>query len=288
MSNYYTNTCCMGNVLLSIIIPCYNHGQYLMEAINCFPDYWHQEKYEIVIINDGSTETHTLETLQELARQGYRVIHQQNQGLCSARNNGINASAGKYILPLDSDDKVSIQYIYEAIEILENQPEYTVVYCDGEYFNAKTGPWIIGEFNLQRLMLWNYMHVSAVFRREAWQKVGGYDMNLNRLGFEDWDLWLSIAFTGGKFYYLKKSLFAYRISPNSMVRSFTGSKYKQMQDYIHQKHRTYLSRDHLNNHLVLFMKRSKRLWIKLFLRIYFPGYLSKLVKKGKVDDVNIF
>ncbi len=278
----------MGNVQLSIIIPCYNHGQYLMEALSCFPDYRQQEDYEITIVNDGSTDAHTLAVLDKVEQQGYRVIHQQNQGLCSARNNGINASKGKYILPLDSDDKVSVQLIYEAIEILENNEAYAVVYSDGEYFGAKEGPWLIGEFNLQRLMLWNYMHASAVFRREAWEKIGGYDINLNRLGFEDWDLWLSIAFSGGKFYYLKKSLFSYRISPNSMVRSFTGGKYKQMQEYIYQKHRAYLSKDHLNNHLVLYMKRSKRLWIKLFLRIYFPGYLAGLVKKGKINDVNIF
>lgn len=277
----------MNPIRLSVIIPCYNHGHYLMETLNCFPDYHKQDDYEIIIVDDGSTDHVTHTVLKQVKSMGYRVIHQTNQGLSSARNTGIAAAKGAYILPLDSDDKVSPVLIDEAIVILDNHPEYTVVYSDGEYFDAKEGPWIIGEFNLQRLMLWNYMHAGAVFRRTAWEQVGGYDANLNHLGFEDWDLWLSIAFSGGKFWYLQRSLFSYRISADSMVQRFTGTQYKRMQDYISQKHSAYLSTDHLNNHLIVFMKRTKRLWVKLFLRVYFPGYLAKLVKRGKINSKNI-
>lgn len=274
-------------IQLSVIIPCYNHGQYLMETLACFPDYNKQRRYEIVIVNDGSTDERTLARLSQLEEAGYHVIHQPNQGLSSARNNGILASKGKYILPLDSDDKVSARLIEEAITILDNHPEYAVVYADGEYFDARQGPWIVGDFNLQRLMLWNYMHAMAVYRRSAWEQVGGYDTNLNHLGFEDWDLWLSIAFSGGKFYYLKKFRFSYRVTANSMVRQFTNEKYKRMQEYIKEKHRLYLSDDQLNDHLIRCLKRSGKLWIKLFLRIYFPKYLAKLVEKGKLDSANI-
>ena len=258
-----------------------------METLSCFPAYHEQGYYEIVIVDDGSTDDATTALLRNVERLGYRVIYQANQGLCSARNTGIIASKGEYILPLDSDDKVSLELIDEAIAILDSRSEYAVVYSDGEYFGAKEGTWTIGEFNLQRLMLWNYMHASAVFRRTAWEKVGGYDTNLNHLGFEDWDLWLSIAFSGGKFHYVRKPLFSYRINATSMVRQFTGAKYKQMQDYINMKHCDYLGYDYVNTHLVLFMKRSKKLWIKLFLRMYFPGYLAKLQKKGKVESMNI-
>lgn len=275
------------HVRLSVIIPCYNHGQYLMEALQCFHGYQEQSQYEVIVVNDGSTDEATVNLLKQVERLGFRVIHQQNQGLSSARNNGINASKGEYILPLDSDDKISVDLISEAVDILDKHPECTVVYSDGEYFGAKTGPWIVGEFNLQRLMLWNYMHAAAVFRRTAWEQAGGYDTNLNHLGFEDWDLWLSIAFSGGKFHYLPKNLFSYRITPDSMVRRFTGTQYKRMQDYIKQKHHVYLSSEHLNNHLVLFMKRSKLLWLKLFLRTYFPKYFTKLVERGKLDSTNI-
>src|SRR5690606_3506720 len=250
----------------------------------CFPNYQEQNEYEIIVVNDGSTDKATVALLKQVEALGFRVVHQQNQGLSSARNNGINAAKGEYILPLDSDDKISLDLINEAIAILDSHPEYAVVYSDGEYFEAKKGPWVVGEFNLQRLMLWNYMHAAAVFRRAAWEQVGGYDTNLNHLGFEDWDLWLSIAFSGGKFYYLPKNLFSYRITKNSMVRRFTETKYDIMQKHIWNKHSSYLSRHHLTERLAMNIRHNKRLWLKLFLRTYFPSFLTKLADKGKIDS----
>lgn len=279
----------MNHIRLSVIVPCYNHGQYLMETLSCFPDYRHQNLYEVIVINDGSTDAITLSILnKEVVKMGMRVIHQQNQGLSSARNNAIKVAKGDYILPLDSDDKISLELVNQSIDILDNHPDIAVVYSDGEYFDAKEGPWIIGEFNLQRLMLWNYMHSGSVFRRKSWENVGGYDTNLNHLGFEDWDLWLSIAFSGGKFYYLPTPLFSYRITENSMVRRFTKKKYEIMQEYILKKHNNYLSGHYLTERLALNIKQNKRLWLKLFLRVYFPSFLARLADKRKIDSTSLF
>lgn len=278
----------MESVRLSVVIPCYNHGKYLMDALDCFPDYVKQKKYEIIIVDDGSTDPETLSVLERLKHENYRIIRQPNQGLSSARNAGIVQARGEYIYPLDSDDKVSVGFFDEAIAILDNHPEFTVVYSDGEYFGTRQGPWVVGEFNLQRLMIWNYLHSGAVFRKEAWQRIGGYDTNLNHMGFEDWDLWLSIAFSGGKFHYLHHTGYSYRITPDSMVRRFSKEKYRQMHDYIKTKHSTYLSDEHINVHLVTVMKRSKKLWLKLLLRVYFPKLLSFLVKKKIFDSEKIF
>lgn len=279
----------MKNIEVSVIIPCYNHGHYLMETLQCFPDSpADHHRYELIIVNDGSTDPDTLSVLAEVEEKGFCVIHQHNQGLSSARNAGISAAQGRYILPLDSDDKISLDFIYEAIDILDADSTYAVVYSDGEYFDAKTGPWIVGEFNLQRLMLWNYMHACAVFRKEAWERAGGYDTNLNYLGFEDWDLWLAIAFSGGKFFYLQKPLFSYRITENSMVRQFTSETYDKMLAYIRTKWHAYLSREHLTERLAINMKLNKRLWFKLFLRVYFPKLLTRLADKGRIDTPHVF
>jgi glycosyltransferase involved in cell wall biosynthesis len=273
---------------LSVVIPCYNQGRFLQDALGCFPDYFSQTRYEIIIVNDGSTDPTSIDSLEKAETAGFRVIHQQNQGLCSARNNGIRASRGHLILPLDGDDKIDCKLISEAICIFNQHPGYDVVYCDGAYFGAKTGPWIIGEFNLQRLLLWNYFHVSAVFRKAAWERVGGYDEKLNYLGFEDWDFWLSVIKTGGKFYYLRKQLFEYRISEGSMVSRFTADHYEKLQQYIYTKHSDYFSKKYLSDHLAVQFKLNKLLWLKLFMKVYFPGLLEKLVKKGKINSANIF
>ena len=77
-------------VLLSVIIPCYNHGKYIREAIQTVLDSADEHyPYEIIIVNDGSTDEYTIETLGRLAAEGYTVIHQQNMGLSAARNTAI-------------------------------------------------------------------------------------------------------------------------------------------------------------------------------------------------------
>ena len=169
----------MNSPRLSVIIPCYNQGKYIMDTLSCFDDYHQQDTYELIIVDDGSKDEKTLSVLKQIASEGYQVIYQSNQGVSSARNNGIQHARGEYILPLDGDDMLSKEYIYEGITILDEHPEYAVVYCDGQYFGDKTGPWKVGSFNLQRLMLWDYIHVSGIYRKSAWAKVGGYDTHLN-------------------------------------------------------------------------------------------------------------
>jgi len=94
------------NPRISIIIPCYNHGQYVREAISSVEKCTDKNLYEMIIVNDGSTDSFTLEEMGRLANDGYYVINQVNQGLGRTRNNGIKAAKGEYILPLDSDNRV--------------------------------------------------------------------------------------------------------------------------------------------------------------------------------------
>jgi glycosyltransferase involved in cell wall biosynthesis len=89
--------------VISIIIPCYNQGQYILDAISSVEQYPDNSVYEIIIINDGSTDEISITVLKSLEEKGYHVLNQNNQGLSMARNNGIAIAKGKYILPLDAD-----------------------------------------------------------------------------------------------------------------------------------------------------------------------------------------
>jgi glycosyltransferase involved in cell wall biosynthesis len=85
------------NIRLSIVIPCFNDGQFLKEAIasvEACPD----QIYEIIIINDGSTDLLTRQVLNELRSNGYQVVDQSNQGAAAARNTGVRLAKGDYIL----------------------------------------------------------------------------------------------------------------------------------------------------------------------------------------------
>ncbi|MES2446548.1 MAG: glycosyltransferase family A protein [Bacteroidota bacterium] len=272
----------MNKPIISVIIPCFNQGGYLLELLDCFPNYQDQSIYEIIIVDDGSSDEYTISVFSELEKNGMHIIHQNNKGVCVARNVGIRSAIGKYIFAIDGDDKICIEFIYKVIEIFENNPEFSVIYANGEYFGSKEGPWNVGEFNLQRLMLWNYLPSGSAFRKAAWEQVNGFDSKAG--GLEDWDFWLSIAFNGGKFYYLEKSLFSYRVLPNSTIRSVTTGKYRILLDYLENKHQSFLGNEHLSNHFALKFKNNKKLWMKLFLKIYFPKFLNKLVSRGSLDS----
>ena len=124
---------------VSIIVPCYNHGKYIMDTVNSVEQIKDKDLYELIIINDGSTDEFTNQQCRELQAKGYNVVFQQNQGLARTRNNAIKLSTGKYILPLDSDNKIRPEYVYKGIEILDSRKDISIVYGNAAYFGDQQG-----------------------------------------------------------------------------------------------------------------------------------------------------
>lgn len=105
--------------LVSIIIPVYNRGKMVIEAIkSCLRQTY--QNIEIVVVNDGSTDD-TLEKIEELQEQyaNIKIISQANQGVSKARITGLNNANGEYIMFLDSDDLISKNYVYSLVQALE-------------------------------------------------------------------------------------------------------------------------------------------------------------------------
>lgn len=224
------------NPKLSIIIPCYNHGIYLDEAISSVIQSQSIFDYEIIIVNDGSTDEHTLNVLNGLDRTKYKIIHQLNQGLAAARNNGISIAKGKYILPLDSDNKLHNNYLAKAIQILENDSSIDVVYGNPMFFGNESGVRRIGEVRTSEMIDCNRIDACAVFKKTIWQKAGGYDGSMPAMGNEDWEFWINIILNGGKLYYLDDICFYYRVVIDSMSVTTTRPSFEENKDYIYKKH----------------------------------------------------
>jgi len=125
--------------LVSIIIPCYNQGRYLAESIGSVlaSDF---TELEIIVVDDGSTEPETRRILDMLEYPKTRLIRRANGGLAAARNSGIAEAQGRYILPLDADDRIGPEYLGQAVAALEADPQLGVVYCRAERFGARVGP----------------------------------------------------------------------------------------------------------------------------------------------------
>ncbi|XCN74708.1 MAG: glycosyltransferase [Candidatus Electrothrix aestuarii] len=202
---------------ISVVIPCYNQGIFVDEAINSvLVQTW--QDFEIIVVNDGSTDSFTDSHLRKLDFPKTRVLHTTNQGLASARNNGIREAQGEYILPLDADDRIGPTYLEQAIRLLDNDPELGIVYCKAQLFGDVATEWLLPEFSLQRILLDNIIFCTAFFRKSDWETAGGFDSAMI-YGWEDYDFWLSLLEMGRKVVQIQDILFYYRVAADSMVRA---------------------------------------------------------------------
>ena len=180
----------MKNGLVSVIVPCYNQGDYLSEALDSVICQTYPE-WECIIINDGSTDqTETIAKEYCQKNNRIRYIYQENAGVIAARNHAIAESSGEFILPLDADDRISSSYLVKAVHVLQSDPNCKVVYGKGWLTGEKNEPFILPPFSIEGLLRDNCIFNSAVFRRQDFDSVGGYNPNMKD-GYEDWNLWLS-------------------------------------------------------------------------------------------------
>jgi GT2 family glycosyltransferase len=164
------------------------------------------------------------------------IIFQSNKGLGAAR---MLRGCGKgFVLPLDSDNKITLDYIAEGLKVMDQNPDVAVAYANAKYFGEKEGIWAPGPFNQQRLMLSNYIDACALIRKTVLARVGNYDTGMKYMGWEDWDLWLRISFAGYKFMYIDKVLFHYRVLGHSMSKEVYNSyeKPNTLENYVSGKY----------------------------------------------------
>lgn len=223
--------------LVSIIIPCFNQGQYLAESIGSVLASDHDE-LEIIVVDDGSTDPATITLLEQLNYPKTRLIRQENRGLAGARNRGIAEAQGLYILPLDADDRIDPRYISQAVAALEADQRLGIVYCRAEKFGAEQGPWQLAPFSRWRMGLGNIIFCSALYRRADWLQVGGYDETLRR-GWEDWDFWLSLLELGRRVRCLDLVGFHYRKQATSMAAGMGHQLKARLHFRMLDQHRAY-------------------------------------------------
>nr|WP_238480678.1 glycosyltransferase family A protein [Desulforadius tongensis] len=217
--------------LVSVVIPCYNHGKYLKDAINTVREQTYK-KTEIIVVNDGSTDKYTLDVIKEIsnAEPDVIVINQENSGLAAARNAGINKAKGEYILPLDADDLLEKDFLSKTVDILNNHPDVGFVYTWVKYFGAADGIWQTPEYDHVHLLVTNLCTAASLFRHNAFDQVGGYNTDMV-YGFEDWDFWIALSKHGWRGWCVKEPLFLYRqhgqgsmLSSSQEYREFLVSK----------------------------------------------------------------
>jgi glycosyltransferase involved in cell wall biosynthesis len=221
---------------ISIIIPCYNSGDYLPDAIASVELYQNPDDYEVIIINDGSTDQKTLVLLKQLELR-HIVIHQDNKGPAAARNAGVNVSNADYLLFLDSDNKIRPNYIKLGIELLKAERDLDILYGNPHFFgDIGKRLFVPQDFEMNVLIAGNYIDMCAVIRKSVWEKLNGFDEDRILIRHEDWDFWIRAGAAGFKFYHIKETLFDYRVRKNSLMGELDNNRFQQILVYLYNKH----------------------------------------------------
>ncbi len=201
---------------ISVVMPVYNAGEYLAEAIDSILNQSYVD-FEFIIIDDGSSDG-TLSILQHYAENETRIklISRHNKGLIFTLNEGVSIAQGDFIARMDQDDISLPKRFEKQLDFLINHPEHVAIGClttlidsDGDIITP-FGEWLthdeIDKAHIQCIG-GAIAHPSAMIRKDGLLKVGGYSEKYKDA--EDIDLWLKLAEVG-KLANLKERLFLYR------------------------------------------------------------------------------
>jgi glycosyltransferase involved in cell wall biosynthesis len=221
---------------VSVIIPCRNSGFTLLKTINSLERQTYKD-FEIIIINDGSTEKLTVKILKIFSKnKKIRLYNIKNRGLAVARNVGIKYSSSEFVTFLDSDDFIAPNALKEYVKFLDENKDISFVYSNIVNTNYFKGS-LKKNFNFFEQLFTNQIPYSICIRRIVYNKVGLYDENMPEMGFEDWEFNIRISKFNYKGFSIDKDLFFYNVSERGMLRSVSLSKFKEIYQYIRNKHK---------------------------------------------------
>lgn len=224
---------------ISIIIPCYNHGEFIEKAVYSALEQTYPNK-EIIIIDDGSN-TQTKKVLQKMKPKIDLLITQKNQGVVIARNEGVRMAKGNYILTLDADDYFEPGFLEKAVKILDANKKVGIVTCWSSVENSSCEQTRISKptgANAFEGLFHNNASASILFRKRCWEEVDGYDNNLS-MGYEDWEFGIAIGKKGWEIHVIPEILFHYRNLPDSRNKK-ARKYYPEIRRYVYKKHKDLL------------------------------------------------
>ncbi|HEY9841478.1 MAG TPA: glycosyltransferase family A protein, partial [Candidatus Obscuribacterales bacterium] len=205
---------------VSVVIPCYNHGHYLADAVHSI---LHQEysDVEILIVDDGSTDD-TAEVCKRLLaaypERAIGVLHQANSGQPAIPwSRGMERARGEYFLCLSADDLLSPQTLGAYVDFLDRYPAFSLAYPRVYGFGDMHELIPPQPYDPLQLLRWNFIGGSPLYRRAAWEAAGGLATNVS--SHEDWDLWIRFAETGHFGWQVDAATLYFRVHAGNLVQS---------------------------------------------------------------------
>jgi hypothetical protein len=217
---------------ISIIVPCYNYGQYLSLTLSSVYEQTF-ENWECIIIDDGSTDN-SAEVAMQWVKKDPRFIYikQDNAGLSAARNTGLKNAKGNYIQFLDADDLIEPKKLEYQLNILGNNEAEEVVYSSfvfQDVSNQRYGPephhYTAPKKDILHALIfeWEYGFIMPIhcflFPKKTLEKIGGFYTLIPT--HEDLDLHLRLVMSGVSFRHHPEKFAVYRVHGSSMSRNYT-------------------------------------------------------------------
>jgi glycosyltransferase involved in cell wall biosynthesis len=201
---------------ISVIIPCHNGGRFLDGLLASLAEQSFRD-FEVVIVNNGSTEPATLDKLAAL-ESIVRVVHQENKYLPGARNTGFHEARADFVLPIDCDDRLESLFLEQTVAVLRAAPDdvgfvFTHMRLVGMFDGV-----FASHFNQFDQLFINRLPYCMLFRKTAWAAVGGYDETM-RDGCEDWEFGIRLARANYCGVEVPQPFFIYMIRPDGMLQS---------------------------------------------------------------------
>jgi glycosyltransferase involved in cell wall biosynthesis len=198
------------NARIAVIIPCYNDGELVSEAVRSVVE---PEPVEVVLVDDASTDEDTRKVVRRLEQNGTRIVrHELNAGVAAARMTGLGATSARYVFPLDADDLTVEGALSLMADRLDAFPEAAVCYGDyAEFGDSKLVRAVPERLDPFRLAYTNEYPISALFRRSWLESVGGWQGGEYRgSSYEDWNLWMTLAEQGAVALHVGPGVLTYR------------------------------------------------------------------------------
>lgn len=221
---------------VTVIIPCFNDGKYIMKALQSI--YIQTLLPEKIIIVDDGSNAETKKVLKNIKHSSVEIIYQENKGVSNARNTAIELAQTDYILNLDADDYFEPSFIEKAVDVLKNNNQVVAVSSYCRAFNNDKTIEIIKPLGgkLKDFIVINNGRASSMFLKKSWEAVGGFDEKMHE-GYEDWEFWIAILEQEGTMHIIKEVLSHYRIKNTSRDQKALENYDFELRKYIYLKHK---------------------------------------------------
>lgn len=206
---------------ISVIVTVYNYADVVAETLESIVAS-EEVSFEVIVIDDHATD-HSRDVVRAFLDTHPDVPmvllgKDANEGLAAARNLGFATARSELVMVMDADNTVYPLCLRRLADALDADRGADAAYAILEDFGAHRGVRSAVAWDVDRMCAANYIDAQAMWRRSAWRQLGGYRADDDHVfGWEDWDLWLRLAESGGRAHLVPQILGRYRVQAGSMI-----------------------------------------------------------------------